>query len=435
MFEENTMKRRIINLQYGLCLLAVLGLSTAIACSTSPDEEDEVPVEQPELTEIEKAHEATGLAIEALEAWERGVQLEADGDLNAAVEYYELAVQEEPTFAEAHYNLGMVLGELDQPDQALEHIQAARDLDPDVFDYMVAEAKASAEAGEYEDARRLFNEVISRQPDNLTAINNLAIISLREGDEQQALEYVEEILREDNDHVGALNTLGLIYMERENISLAQYVLQRALEEDETNSDVHNNLALVYLQDGDVPNAINHFDLAVEHDPNYLESRMNRATILIEYLDYDRVFEDYEYTVELAPENCEANLGFAAANYAQRDYERARDLFEFYVEECDENHFSSFRRLADLNEGPLQDPEGAIAAYQRLIELEDDEDEIVQYEAEITFLENQMERMQEQEAEQVQPQEEEDAAGDDPADAAEDQPSDDTEEQSEQESAQ
>ncbi len=387
--EDATMNRKATILRSGLAVAAALGLALGVGCSSTPTVEDPEP--EPELTEIEEISKETGISVQALEMFEEAGELMDAGELVEASELLAQVVEDEPYFAEAHYNLGLVYGDIEQHDLAVEHIERARDLEPEVFDYTIAMAKAHAEAGEYSDARRLFNEVIQREPGNLTAINNLAVISLREGDEQQALDYVEEILREDNDNVGALNTLGLIYMERENISLARFVLGRALEQDDSNPDVHNNLGLVYLQDDNVPSAVRHFNLAVEADPNYLESRINLGSILIEYLDYDRADEHFSHVVNLTPENCVANLGKGATSFAKGEHEEARDRFEYYLEMCDSDHYSSHERLATLNEGPLENPAQAIEHYEALLALSTDEDDQAQYEAEINFLQSQMER--------------------------------------------
>ncbi len=393
------MNRSIRSLRFAWILAATVATSVALACSSTPTVDDEV---EPEKTEIELTAEETGMSIEALEAFAEGVALLED-DLAGAAEWLEKAVQMEPNFAEAHYNLGLVYGDMDRADQAVEHIQTARDLDPDVYDYTIAMAKAYAEAEEYVNARRLFNEVVNREPENLTAINNLAVISLREGNEEEALEYVEEILREDNTNVGALNTLGLIYMERENISLAQYVLGRALEQDETNADVLNNLGLVYQQEDDIPMAVRHFSQAIGHDANYLESRLNLGSILLEYLDYERAHEQFSRAVEIAPENCVANLGKGASSFALRNYEEAHSYYEYFLDHCDPDHIPSYERLAELNEGHMQRPAEAIHYYGKLVELETDEEKLERYEATINFLQNQLEQ-----AEQVEPEPQEEA---------------------------
>ncbi len=391
----------------GVSLLVAVSISAVVACSSTPDVVDEE--EEVQLTVYEQAELETGMSAETLEMFDQAATLLKEGDLPEASEILAEVVEREPYFAEAHYNLGLVYGEMDRADEAVAHIERARDLDPGVFDYTVAMAKAYAEAGEYADARRLFEEVVSRQPDNLTAINNLAVISLREGDEQRALEYVEEILREDNLNVGALNTLGLIYMERENISLAQFVLNRALSQDEENANVLNNLGLVYLSDGDIPAAVSHFQRAVDVDPNYLEGRMNLGAILIEYLDYERANEHFGHAVRLAPENCVANLGKGATSFARREHEAAVERFEYYLEHCDPSHLSSHERLIALNQHHLRDYPEAIRYYEKILDLVDDPDTVEQYHAEIQYLEMQMEQ---EEQVQVEESAEEDSADED-----------------------
>ena len=385
---------------------ALLVLVTACS-STQVVEEDPVA---PEPTQMEVISEQTGLSIEALEGFEEAVSL-MGSDFSGAAEILERVVEMEPTFAEAHFNLGLLYSDMGRPEEAVVHIQTARELDPDVFDYTVAMAKAYAEAEEYENAQRLFNEVISREPDNLVAKNNMAVIALRQGDEEEAMRYVEEILREDNNDVGALNTLGLIYMERQNVSLAKYVLGRALEQDEHHVDALNNLGLVYMQENNVPSAVAAFNRAVRADGNYLESRLNLGSILIEYLDYERAHEHFENAVRIAPQNCVANLGKGATSFALGNHEDSYELYNYYIDECDPDHYSSYERLARLTENYLQRHDEAIRYYNKLIEMSDDPNDIANFEATVNFLQSQMDQAAQQK--QVEPEPEEEVAEEEP----------------------
>lgn len=406
-----TMKRSMNSLQRGLIMALVVVVSGSMACRTTQTVDDEPVVVEP--TRMEVISEQTGLPIEALERFEEAVALMKAGENGRAAELFEHLVEAEDTFAEAHFNLGLLYGEMGRPEDAVRHIQKARQLDPDVFDYTVAMAKAYAEAEEYDSARRLFNEVITRQPDNLVAKNNLAVIALRQNNIEEAMGYIEEILREDNKNVGALNTLGLINMQDQNLSLAKYALGRALEEDENHTDALNNLGLVYMQEDNVPMAVRAFSRAINADPNYLEARLNLGAILIEYLDYERAYENFENAVRIAPQNCVANLGMGASSFALGRHEDAYSQFNFYIAECDADHFSSFERLASLTENYLQRPEESIGYYNRLIELTDDQNKIANYRASIQFLESQVEQAR-QEAATPEPEEvaEEEIAEDD-----------------------
>lgn len=405
-----SMKRSMSVLQRGLTLALVVVVAGSMACRTAQPVDEEPEVREP--TRYEMISEATGLSIEMLEQFEQAVALMQDGEFSRSAELFKSLVEREDTFAEAHYNLGLLYGDMGRPDEAVQHIQKARQLDPDVFDYTIAMAKAYAEAERFDDARRLFGEVITRQPDNLVAKNNLAVIALRQGEEEEAMRYITEILREDNKNVGALNTLGMINMQAGNLSLAKYALRKALEEDEEYTDALNNLGLVYMQEDNVPAAVRAFTRAINSDTNYLEARLNLAAILIEYLDYERAHDHFTNAVRISPQNCVANLGLGASSFAVGSHQDAYDQYSFYIERCDEEHYSSFVRLASLAENRLQRPEDAIRYYTKLIDLSEDRNAIANYRASIQMLESQLEQERQQPEAAPEPEPEAEEVADD-----------------------
>lgn len=387
------------SLRWVTVLLLVGSLSTA--CRTAASKDDQV-AEELRKSQAEQAAEATGLSVASIEAFQKGLTLinKDEYDAEEAAGFFRQAVELEPTFAEAHYNLGLILLQMDRRESSVEHIQNARRLDPDVFDYTVALAQAYALNEQFSDAETLFSEVIARDPNNLTAKNNMAAISLRRGDVDRALEFVTEILREDNENVGALNTLGLVYFQRNNLSLAKYVLDKAHKIEEGNPDVLNNLGLVFMKEKNVPAAVNAFSRAIEANPDYLESRLNLGSILIEYLDYDRGHEQFTEAVRISPHHCVANLGLGATSFATGAHAEAQDRYVYYVENCDAQHISSYERLAQLNEAYLNDHRAAIGYYKKLLEFDLGQEKKSEYSAMVNFLESQLQAGQQKAPEPV-----------------------------------
>lgn len=363
----------------------VLMLGVSLAACSGKAKPDKAKVEQVNQTAAELGMNAEAISAFQLAADE--VQKEKP-DNGVALAALQKAVQLEPGFAEAHYNLGLLqlsLGDLEGAEASLER---ARTLDPDVQEYRVALGRAQAMVGEYGEAEKLFQEVVAREPNNLTAKNNLAVLAFRRDDTDTALRYLQEILREDSENVAALTTLGQVYQKQENLSLAKYIYKRAINVDEKNPDLHNNLGLVYLTENNVAGAVDEFATAVHHDPNFLESRLNLGAVLLEYLDYDRAGEQFSEAVRIAPTNCVARLGAAASNYALGKYEQSQTDYLFYTEECDSKHLSSYERLAKLNETFLSNPAKAVEFYRQALTLTTDEEKTANYRAMIGFLENQ-----------------------------------------------
>jgi len=370
--------------------LALVGLGAGCGGAQQTQKEDDQKEEVVEKSRMEKLSERTGLDQEALEKFEEALaeQNKEKPDNEKVRNLLEDVTEMEPKFAEARYNLGVLYADLGETGEAVSHLEKAHDLAPGKLDYTVALAQAYASDEQFSRARDLFKEVVSRQPNNLTAKNNLAVMALRQGDDEAALQHVRDVLREDNQNVGALNVLGLIYRKRKNLSLAKYAFQKALEFEESSADIHNNLGLVYLKENDVPSAVNQFAAAIEADPNYLESRLNVGAIFLDYLDYERAFEQFKEAVRIDPNNCDARLGKGATALATEKPEMAAENFQFYVDECDSEHVSSWERLANLYQSALDDKERAISIYDKLLDLCEKKKNCAEYRAQRKFLKNQ-----------------------------------------------
>jgi tetratricopeptide (TPR) repeat protein len=198
------------------------------ACASQQDtsEADKV-VEKSQIEKLSEELEMSEQALRSFQEAQEGLKAKKP-DYRGVQTKLEEAIELEPDFVEAHYNLGIVHLTLNENAEAIPHLRKAHDLDPGILEYTVALAQGYAAAEQYTKARTMFQEVVARQPGNLTAKNNLAAMAMREGDDEQALEFVRDVLRDDNQNVGALNILGLIYRKRGNLSLAKYAFQKGL---------------------------------------------------------------------------------------------------------------------------------------------------------------------------------------------------------------
>lgn len=401
-----------------LLLVTFAGAQLA-ACSSAPVKEDTKVVEKKKAADELRA-EKMGMSVETVRAFQDALaELEkAKPDYEKAETLLKEVVEAEPNFAEAHYNLGVLYSTLNRYDEAVVHIEKARTVAPGELDHTVALAQAYAVTEQYTKSQNLLEEVIARQPANLTAKNNLAVLALKDGDDEKAMEYVRDVLKEDNENVGALNSLGLIYVKRENASLAKYVFTKAikLSEKSPDPDIHNNLGMVYMDEEEVAKGVKQFEAANKVDPDYLESRLNLGAILIEYLDYERALKQFEQAVRISPHNCVAHLGYAASSYGLGKAEEAQEGFKYYVDKCDDAHVSSFERLAKLNETKLANPAKAAEYYDKLVTLVDDEKKQKNYKAMSGFLKKQAEKKS-----QKAPDTADEPASNDDAQTSEDQP--------------
>lgn len=377
----------------------LLGALAVTACSGTPEKKDDKVATQQAADEL-------GMKQEAVENFQLALNEFASPkpDNAKALAALQKSVELEPLFAEAHYNLGILLMRLDQPAEAEVSLLKAKDIDPDVLEYTVALARSYAVQGKTDLAEPLFLEVVAREPENLAAKNNLASLALKAGNTDKALEYLQDILRTDDENVAALTTLGLVYDKQNNLSLAKYMFNKAAKIDPKDPDAHNNLGLIFMREKNLPSAVKSFQKAIEVDQNYLEARLNLGSILLQYLDYERANAEFTEAVRISPNHCVARLGNAASAFATSDYKRSADNYTFYTEQCDQGHVSSYERLAKLYESHLKDNARAITYYEKLLTLVTEPEKITQYNAMIGFLKSQSAPQQPKQPEVEEPQE-------------------------------
>jgi tetratricopeptide (TPR) repeat protein len=101
------------------------------------------------------------------------------------------------------------------------------------------EAQRLVQAGEYEDAIDILEEIVEDEPGNADALNYLGYSHRKLGDTDEALEYYLAALKSEPEHVGANEYLGELYLEmgdlpkaEERLAVLQRVCSGCMEEAE-----------------------------------------------------------------------------------------------------------------------------------------------------------------------------------------------------------
>jgi serine/threonine protein kinase/tetratricopeptide (TPR) repeat protein len=130
-----------------------------------------------DLEEMPSLAQATTASLEALRLFSEAQRLVLQGNRTAAVERFEQSVALDPGFASAHLGLAMAYGSMgdhgrseDAGDRALAHQQRLPFLERS---FLLASRAYSRQ--DYETAIRIYTDVVERYPDNVAALNNLAL--------------------------------------------------------------------------------------------------------------------------------------------------------------------------------------------------------------------------------------------------------------------
>ncbi|MEA3210945.1 MAG: hypothetical protein QOE70_4002 [Chthoniobacter sp.] len=151
-------------------------------------------------------------------------------------------------------------------------------LPPDL-DRQAQDAAVQFARGSYREAEKIYERILTREPDNVHTLSNLAVVQLRVGKTGRAEEVLKKVIALAPDDGFAHCTLGTIYYSEQRFDEALAELGRALEIDPRNATAHNYLGITASQKGWPEAARKELETATALDPRYADAHFNLAVVL------------------------------------------------------------------------------------------------------------------------------------------------------------
>ncbi len=181
------------------------------------------------------------------------------------------AVDLEPSRAEFHSNLGMVLTEADLLSEALAALEKAVELDPGLAEAHNNLGNLWLRLGSGVAAREAYQRAIELAPGRPIFHFNLANSWRSEGNFSRAIESYQHCLRLDPSYAEACCNYGSALMGAGLYPAAIEAYARALRLKPDYADVYKNLGNLYLELADYPQAIECYTHAARLDPATADS--------------------------------------------------------------------------------------------------------------------------------------------------------------------
>jgi tetratricopeptide (TPR) repeat protein len=194
----------------------------------------------------------------------------AGKNTESAVQYQTL-IDKNPKSPDLYLRLGESKVRLGDFAGAIAAFLKARELAPDDVAARLDLGLVYDHTGRYEEARKLYEEVVKLQPDNGTALNNLAYLKADEGvDLDQALAYAQRAQQKMPNDLNVIDTLGLIYLKKNLTDDGLRMLQDLVNRKPENATYHLHLALALYQKGNRPLARRELEAALRNKPSEKE---------------------------------------------------------------------------------------------------------------------------------------------------------------------
>ena len=282
------------------------------------------------------------------------------------------AVTADPGLWEAHYNLGVLLGEKGDSKGAERELAQAAKLAPNAEDVAVALAEVRRRQGDADGAIDALQSFVKQNPDAKVA--PLALVTaLREGGKvKEAIEQAQRVLVYHSSDPYALSELALANLDLDEVDTAELLIEEALKADDKSAVAERTAGLISLRKGDDAIAFKHFQHASELDPKDTTARLNTGTVLLQAGVYDKAAQEFRAVLAVEPESTDAMLGLAAARRGQgkRDdqsgYLEAEKLLKGVLDREPKNVDATFN-LAILYVSYLKRPSDGNPLLQRFLD--------------------------------------------------------------------
>ncbi len=230
----------------------------------------------------------------------------------------------------------------------------------------VDSALALQRAGNLEQAKQLYCEVLSVVPDHADAWHLLGMTLYSAGAYPSALECLEKARGFMGDHPELMSNLAIVYHSAGDTERANQMLHRVIQADGDNAETRNNFGVFLLESGQLEQAEQQFQRAIRIDPQSEQAAMNLANCWVRQNRLHDAEQIYHDLVQRNPENLDVLGNLGECYRRQSRWEESLELLQRVVH-CRPDDLVSKLTLARtlVNLGRL--PEAAERFEQLVIE--------------------------------------------------------------------
>ena len=260
-----------------------------------------------------------------------GVAYQLRQDPEQALAWFKRAVDLDPTYHEAHNNIGGILIETGRPAEALPHMEQAIALNPDNYEAYNNLGSAMHRLKRLDEAVAYYLKSLAIFPEYETAHNNLGAVLAEKGDITGAVRHLRQALRINPAYPEPYNNLGLAMMRQGRLSEAIGYYQQALALNPEYTTAHFNLGTACFQKQDLDCAADHLRQATRLDPGSVLALTCLATVLMQRQQYAEAGEALARLVRLMPDNPTVFYNLACVHALQNKKDTAVNFLKQAVD--------------------------------------------------------------------------------------------------------
>lgn len=245
------------------------------------------------------------------------------GDVKKGTEILEELVKEYPKVVELKNRLAMAYGRMNRNEDARRLIDECILLDPDNLLLQVSKGTYLANAGKYDEAAVIFRKAAEALP-YAPRLRAMAVAALRDGKHQQeALDLGLLWLEDHPDDSSLAGLVGVMLIGARQPDRAMPWIEVGARGQHPEYDVSFFHAAALLARGDLEGARRSLAREVEFYPGNLKAGFSLANVLGMSKDYEAQVKELERLLQRAPKNAELHYKKTLALFNLKRYDQAR----------------------------------------------------------------------------------------------------------------
>jgi tetratricopeptide (TPR) repeat protein len=237
-----------------------------------------------------------------------------------AIEWFAVAIRQNPDVADYFSNLGMALQRRDRFDEAVRSYDRALVLDPGQADIWSRMGEALQQLKRLDEAILSFDQALKLDPRHANAARAGAMLHFDEGRYEQAIASFDRLLRVRPDLAGAHNLRGVCLLELRRLDEALESCSKALDLAPDNADFLSNVGLVLHGLGRDDEALIYADRALALNPTLPLALNNRAQSLLALHRFEEAMAALEAAIAIDPDFDHAHWNVALTRLLLGDFE-------------------------------------------------------------------------------------------------------------------
>ena len=235
-------------------------------------------------------------------------------DLNAL---YTATLKKNPRCWMAQYNLGIVLSERGETDQAIDHYRQAIALRANYPEAQYNLGRLLVEQGRLDEAIEHYGKAVEINPADSEAQNNLGATLFGIGRVDDAIAHYRKALELEPNYAEASCNLANALIAKGDFdgAIARYSACLAVTPDQP--EAQYNLASALLRKGRIDEAIVHYQKVLQLHPESADAHANLGSALLAKARFHDAMAEYTTALQISPENVAAlsNLAWLLATSA------------------------------------------------------------------------------------------------------------------------